>query len=106
MVGKLHAHGLLNIRDTSIQGLARFLHHRKYCGGRGQFRAQNIPQNKLGCIAVFKDKTVNLAIGSINEDDIVSFELIYTAERIDLCEPEGITKFSQILMATMMYIKI
>ena len=72
----------------------------------GQFRAQNIPQNKLGCIAVFKDKTVNLAIGSINEDDIVSFELIHTAERIDLCEPEGITKFSQILMATMMYIKI
>ena len=72
----------------------------------GQFRARNIPQNKLGCIAVFKDKTVNLAIGSINEEDIVSFELIHSAERIDLCETAGITKFSQILMATMMYIKI
>ena len=63
----------------------------------GQFRAQNIPQKKLGCTAVYKDKSVNLAIGSINEDD--------TATRIDLCEPEGVKTFSQMLMATMVYIK-
>ena len=70
----------------------------------GQFRSQNISPKKLGCIAVYKDKTVNLAIGLINEDYVVSFQLVHTATRIDLEDADGIKTFSQLLMATMLYI--
>ena len=70
----------------------------------GQFRSKTMKSKKLGGIGIHKDKMVNLAICTINEEDIVNFQFVHTASQINLQQSSGIKKFANLLLATINYV--
>ena len=70
----------------------------------GQFNLQQNIKKKLACIAVYKDKKANVALCSINDEEIISFKIVDSVEHINLLESEGIMKFSRLLIGTLKYV--
>ena len=68
----------------------------------GQF--QNITRKKLACVAIFRTKEAIIAVCSIDDDNIIQFKLVNSADRIDLKTSEGIQEFSKVFIATLKYV--
>ena len=68
----------------------------------GQF--QNITRDKLACVAIFRTKEAVVAVCSIDDDNIIQFKMVNSADRIDLKSSEGIQEFSKVFIATLKYI--
>ena len=69
-----------------------------------QFNLQQNISQKLACIAVYKDKKANVALCSINDEEIISFKIVDSIEHINLLESEGIMKFARLLIGTLKYV--
>ena len=65
---------------------------------------QNITRNKLACVAIFRTKEAVVAVCSIDDDNIIQFKMVNSADRIDLKTSEGIQEFSKVFIATLKYV--